>query len=288
MTKFRIFLLPLASIAACAGAFMSINWMENNNNGQVFSYLGWSSESSSKAVTAPVFDGGLDYLIASIIFAVASLAFVLSVKRGRVRPSMVFSYSFRIALASMISLAFGLVLVKIAPSFADNIKIIGLSIQKDILLLIISIVIIVILTTLLVWYYLSQRAKISGLLSSNSVRRSALTAGKIKFDFTVLYASLPVSILFSAASFIYYDSFWVMFLLPALVTISLFLWKVFRWRFFFMAGFIAIMFHLLICTHLLAVSQNISSAPYLFLLFTVAVPSILPLALIYCGTERQI
>lgn len=146
----------------------------------------------------------------------------------------------------------------------------------------------VIVAGLFIWLYFRFRRIAGDKAAANSVRKSAAGSGEIKFDFRVLYASMALLLVISIIALIVGQPSAYMMLPLAFASLSILLWRLFKWRGFNLIGVITIVLYVVkycIPAYISFTSDRFWPSLVLTLLY---LGLVVPLSDLYCRRESSI
>ena len=172
------------------------------------------------------FSDGMWLLTAAILFALLCFCFVLTVRKGRMKPRTFWIESLGLAVwyAALYGLGFlfysphGTPLCKLAHPMLDGI------------------LIAVMIISLYIWYFIRRKAHYSDLVSATAIRRSAAGSGASKYCYALLFASMLVSSVICGLRLGCGDTIVHLAVPMALVVVILLLYALTGWRFWYLFG----------------------------------------------------
>lgn len=192
------------------------------------------------------FSDGLWLLTASIVFALLCLCFVLTVRRGRMKPRTFLIESGWLALWYAVLFALGRL------AWSPDGKPLWKPGQPMYVWLGAAIVII----SLYIWYFHRREKFYADLVSATAIRRSAAGSGASKYCYALLFAGMFVSSVICGVRFCCGDSV-IHLLVPMVVTlVSLLLYLLTSWKFwYFLGGLLVLGYALVWLQSVLAATQ---------------------------------
>lgn len=187
------------------------------------------------------FSNGLWVLIGAIVFALLCLCFLLAVRNGRVKGGQMLREAFWMAV--WYYGITGLTAVTFLPNRENPLWHPG----KPLLVWCIAAVVII---CLFFWYFLKRKKRFSDRVSAYAVRRSAAGSGASKFCYALLFGGMLLAFVIACLRVGCGDSILHLIVPMAVVVLTLLLFYLTKWKFWYAAG------GLLIAVYGILVIQN--------------------------------
>lgn len=253
MKRFRIVILLVALVAAifCAG---------------------YIPQSKASVGELTVKDGG--YMTScAVILAIFCISFCLSLLSGKLQISPLGKLLLWMGVGVLLLFGITYLIIKLTAGVISWLWGVGAP---------------VIVAGLFIWLYFRYRRIAGEKAAVSSVRKSAAGVGEIKFDFRVLYSSMSLLLIISIIALIVGQPSAYMMLPLAFASLSILLWRLFKWRGFNLIGVITIVLYVVkycIPAYISFSSDKFWPSLVLTLLY---LGLIVPLSDLYCRKESSI
>lgn len=190
------------------------------------------------------FSGSAYLYVCGVVLLTFLLMFVFASISGRIMmvPSLV--YGLVLFALFWLMLGIGLLAVKLASG------ILGLAVH-------IGAPALIAVVYLAIFFILKRRSVT--MIAANSVRRSASSAGAVKFDMKVLYGAMAAVIVISAIALIAGEPSYYLTVPFACACVGVLLWRLLKLRIFLLLGFLAIeLFVLIFCIPVIQSGENVT------------------------------
>lgn len=172
------------------------------------------------------FSDGLWLLTAAILFALLCFCFVLTVRKGRMKPRTFWMESLWLAVWYAVLYAMGFLFY--SPTGAPLYALAHPRLDWCLIALM--------LISLFSWYFIRRKTHWSDLVSATAIRRSAAGSGASKYCYALLFASMLVSSVICGLRLGCGDSIVHLAVPMALVVLILLLYSLTGWRFWYLFG----------------------------------------------------
>ena len=259
--KIRLYILIVFALIAAAGCIFLVQ-------------QGIATSTVRPFIWDPLFTGGQAALVNSIVFALFCLAFVVSVISGRSNLKAVAGKTLKIVCAGAICWGIGFFGLAFIPG--------------EFRYYIFSTLAFIEIGTF-VALYMRNRKRAGDASASSSIRKSAAASGMTKYAYSVLYGALTAlvvsDIVFFAVSYPECTNQSLLSVL-AVVTASLIVWRVIRWRGILLFTFVTIV----LCGVLQIYTISVSPDTLGFTLMSVILYSTVavPVCDLYCRKEAAL
>lgn len=213
------------------------------------------------------FSDGMWLLTASIVFALLCFCFVLTVRRGRMKPRTFFIETGWTALwyASLV----GLGRLAWAPEGSAPLW----KPDNPMLVWLLAAVVIIILY---IWYFHRRKKHFSDLASATAIRRSAAGSGASKYCYALLFAGMFVSSVICGLRFGCGDSVVHLLVPMVIVLLALLLYLLTSWQLWYVLGAVCLLFYDLVWMQALLARTQFNYMPLLAMI-PLSLSAILPL-----------
>lgn len=226
---------------------------------------------------SPVFTSGFNILLNSLTFAFFCLTLILGVVSGRAKMSVFARKSLILAIWVLLVAVIGTVCSRyLKPSGFEN----AIVLASDILVIL-----------LLIFVYFKRRNRYAEMIASNSIRKSAEGAGKIRYAFSLLYGSILVQTVVLIVYFIltYHKANDLFIMAPlAGILLSMVLWYVVKWRGFLLLGYMWTLLCAGVYLYGTLMSYHFSALGEILAFTLLYLSSLVPLGDLYCRREEAI
>ena len=117
-----------------------------------------------------------------------------------------------------------------------------------------------------VWIFLKRRKRFADRVSATAIRRSAAGSGAAKYAYAVLFAGMLLSTLICGLRFGCGDSFIHLLVPMAIVTVSLLLFLLTHWKFWYVLGSLAVLVYAFLVIQAELVETQFTYTPLLALI----------------------
>lgn len=203
------------------------------------------SAAPSQRTSVPRFFSGSAYLyVCGVVLLAFLLMFVFASISGRIMMVPALVHGLVLFAVFWLMLGIGLLAVKLASGILGLAVYIGAP----------ALIAVVYLTI----FFILKRRSVT-MIAANSVRRSASSAGAVKFDMKVLYGAMAAVLVISAIALIAGEPSYYLTVPFACACAGVLLWRLLKLRLFLLLGFLAIeLFVLIYCIPVIQAGENVT------------------------------